>query len=487
MASYLTALRSHLLLAVLVFLATVGASVAFLQVRTKEYVATAEVLVTPLPSEQQNLLSLPLVTETPDATRISQTAAALLRSNEAATRVARKLGRGWTRQRVLERVQIEPRGESNVIAITATAEGAEQAARVANLYTQEALDARRRQLEDVLASRISRLQARLDVGGPSSEAADIGQRLAALRAIADIGDPTLSIAQAAAVPTSSSSPGPALVGGAAVFAGLVLGLGAALLASRLDRRLREEEELVSLFPLPILARLPESSRATARARAAEEFRTLLAELDALRGASQVVLLTSATGGDGKTNSAIQLARAAREANRRVIYLDFDLRRPLSSRGRGGLEPEQLLGPDSEAADAPRLQAGRPLEESLIAAAHDRDLSLALPQRSGDSADLTALTRSLPRLIAEARELADLVLVDTSPLGEVGDALRLLDSVDRVLIVAHLGVTRRSAFESMRDLLLRAGRTPEGFLVVGSSIGTPDAAYQRELFSPQPFS
>lgn len=479
-SSYVGAVQAHPLVAIIVFLATLAGCAAYLGLRTEQYEATAEVLVTPLPVEEQGLLGIPVVTEAPDATRVSQTAAALLRNNRAAAQTARQLGPGWTRNEVLDAMAVAPRGESNVIALTATADGAALSARVANVYTLSALDVRRDELGAVIPQRIQRLEAQIASGIAPAEQNDLRRRIAGLRAVEQSGDPTLSLAQRAVIPTSSSSPSVVLVAAGGLLAAVVLAFGAALAVAVMNRRLHDEDELFSVFPLPILARIPDSGRRAAKAQAAEAFRTLLLELQGLNGPSKVIMVTSGSSGDGKTTSAMQLALAARETGSRVVYLDFDVRERTPVRLRRRARQQRSFGLDTGDPDLPRLEPGGRLGTALITPYEDPDLTVAIPPAHDDLAGLAALTRELPRFISEARSLADVVIVDTSPLGEVGDALRLLEHVDRVLVVVRLGHTRRAAFKLVRDLTLRARRAPEGLVVIGATPTDTSASYHREL-------
>jgi Mrp family chromosome partitioning ATPase len=99
---------------------------------------------------------------------------------------------------------------------------------------------------------------------------------------------------------------------------------------------------------------------------------------------------------------------------------------------------------------------------------------------GDIVLLEALTRRLPALLKEAEQLADYVILDTAPLGEVSDALRIADQVDGIIVVTRPGHTNRANFELMRDLLEQTGQTPLGYLVIGSMGGATSAYYTYGL-------
>jgi Mrp family chromosome partitioning ATPase len=79
-----------------------------------------------------------------------------------------------------------------------------------------------------------------------------------------------------------------------------------------------------------------------------------------------------------------------------------------------------------------------------------------------------LIRRLPYLLAKARPIADFVVIDTAPLGEVSDAIPLLREVDDVIVVTRPRHTQRASYEVMRDLIVRTGTRARGLLVVGES-------------------
>jgi Mrp family chromosome partitioning ATPase len=117
--------------------------------------------------------------------------------------------------------------------------------------------------------------------------------------------------------------------------------------------------------------------------------------------------------------------------------------------------------------------------------------LATELQQGDAVLLDALYGRLPQLVAEARQLADHVIVDTPPLGEISDALRLIDYVDDLVVVVRPGNSDRVALSTTADLLARTGTDPAGFFVLGGTPGPTSSYYayghhrRRELFVEEP--
>jgi Mrp family chromosome partitioning ATPase len=186
------------------------------------------------------------------------------------------------------------------------------------------------------------------------------------------------------------------------------------------------------------------------------------QLDQWRRGPQVIAIVSPNAGDGKTTSAIHLALALTAAGRRVILMEFDLRRP---------DLAQMLR--IPAADG-LLSLGtnlRPLEEVLVTPRDLHGLRVAVAGTgAGEDVMVSALTERLPQLLDEATRVADYVIVDTAPLGEVSDALGVVPLAHEVIVVARPDNTTRAAFRLVRELFDRYGVVPLGLILVG--VGRP---------------
>jgi len=457
-----------------VALAAVGTAALLLSVRSPTYEATAELLVTPLPQADRTFLGIALLRDSPDPTRTMQTAAAVISSPIAAARTAQGLGGNATRRSVENAVVVEPVGESNVIAITAQAESAGRAANLANRYAANALKVTSEVLREQVVSAIAQSRAALQRSAvPSPES---NMRLSELRAVRDRGDPTLSLSQLARPPTAPTDAPAWLVLALALVAGVTLAAIAAVLTERLDRRVRDVDELFALAPIAVLARVPAVGRGERNWPALdvppavrESFRTLQIQIEQRRSdrgqASSTIVVTSPSSGDGKTTAAICLALALVAAGHDVILLDCDLRRPdIGSRLRldasSGLEA--LLSSDTTL--AAKLQSLDKVRTLRV---------LPAVGGVGDVANMQLLSRRAADILAEASSLADYVIVDTPPLGTVGDALALAPYADELLLVGRTHHSDRRAVESTVALLQRANTPPTGWVVIGDIIRRRD--------------
>ena len=449
---YVRAIRARSLVVALATIAALGVAAALLATRAPTYKATAQLLVTPLPQDDRTFLGTTLLRDSGDPTRTVQTAAALVDSPAAAQLAARRIGGGTSAQAVQSDVNVQPLGESNILSVTASSTTADGAAQLANEYARSALAVRsqeiRNQIDGVMAAV-----------GPDPGTAD-QTRLAQLRAVRDRGDPTLMLSQPAQSPQASNGAPAWLVLALAAIAGFTLGSIAALL---MLRRIADERELVEVYPLPILARVPAGGRrrggglAQSPPEVVDAFRSLRLQLELEGRSGGAILVTSASRGEGKTLSTIDLARELTAVGRRVVLIDLDLRRPR-------LAVELGVAPGRDLLDVTRR--ADPLADALHEVHGSPRLRLASPTSLVDARKVEDFEARLPLLIDEARAIADYVLLDGPPLGEVSDALHAVPLVDHVIVVARVGTTSRAALETLRDLLRRAGRAATGYVVIG---------------------
>jgi len=478
--TYLRAIARHWLLVGCLTVVTTGAAFLTLARAERTYEASASVLVSPLATSDTSFIGTGAVVDTGDPPRTVQTAAALIDSPEAADAAAQAMGPGWSGQRVENSTSITPRGQSNVLAITGRAPSADEAARLADTYARAAVDTRAKIVQRNIAARIDAVQARiarlsrtLPAGSP--ELQGLATQLGDLRVAQDTGgDPTLSVSQAAQPGSVTGAP-KLLVLLVAALTGLALGSIAALAVEYFSSRVHDPTEVAALLSTPILAVLPKV-RARQNGRLSpkslppavfERVRMLKAQVGRGRqGSATVIMITSADAGDGKTTVAAALAAACTEGDQEVILLDLDLRAP-------AIGP--LLALDNAAGDGNLTDWNAGLDE-LLAPVPGIPHLRALATQPGGFSNFNDLIERLPVLLAEARERADWVIVDTAPIGEVSDAVPIAEECDEVLVVVRPGHTDRSKLILARDVLARMDVIPVGTVLVG----------QRQKAIPGPY-
>jgi Mrp family chromosome partitioning ATPase/capsular polysaccharide biosynthesis protein len=487
---YLRGVRRHWRLVLLITL--LAAAVAAYTVHSigKKYQTSASILVTALPSDDPSVTSIGAVIQSEDPTRPVQTAASLVDTPQAATGAARVLGHGSTPSGVLDAITVTPRGSADVLAVTATASSPSQAAAVANAFANSAIAYRAALIQKNIAIELAALKTDLallpantatNTATSSAEAQSIATTISELKSIQRPGlDPSLSVSELAQPPGGPTGTPAYLIILLACFGGLALGSLAALGLDAFGGPVRDTEELTSLYPIPVLAGVPTMRRRRVSgslppwafsAPAFEQMRLLRVQLSSNGGA--VIMVTSASAGDGKTTVAAALAAAFAEVGDDVIMMDLDLRRPQL------VKLLQAEGPSDGEDEAEQDLKG------LLTVPELPGVKI-LPTRAG--ADMTGferLVRGLPRLLADARRHARWVIIDTPPIGAVSDALRLAPLCETTLFVARPRHTDRRRITRARDLLSRAGVEPAGFVIVGLDAASTEYDYSYAVEAPEP--
>lgn len=272
-----------------------------------------------------------------------------------------------------------------------------------------------------------------------------------------------------------------------IVLGLVAALGASVVAvailQLLERGVETSEQIetrlgiASVGSIPDPKSLPETRGAikagltpadiivqSPRSAFAEAFRRLRTSIEYERPdiSSRVVALTSALPGEGKTTSAICLARSAALAGAKVVLVDCDVRRRASSRRFA-------------AADTPGLQkllrGEAMLDEAFVV--DEASGAWILPQNPGDD-DTAGFTdkAAFASLIGKLREVFDLVILDTPPVLPVDEARVIAAQADSVILLMRWRQTPAKAAElALRQL------EEVGAHVIGVSLSMVDMVAQ----------
>jgi len=256
-----------------------------------------------------------------------------------------------------------------------------------------------------------------------------------------------------------------------LLAGLLLGLAAAFVASRLDHTIRSVESVEGLG-LPVLGVIPHLTRKQSPAKAdarsgpqqvrpaetreelivvdepmspaAETFRMIRTNLtfmspdDPLRS----LVITSALPFEGKTTIASNLAISLAQFGRSVLLVDSDLRRPRLHR---------VLEVDNGVGLTTLIGGGTPLDTALHRTKIDGLSVLTSGPIPSNPSELLH-SAAFARVKEELLQHFDYVLFDSPPMGAVTDAAILAPQVDGVLLVVRAGKSTLHAVSGARKQL-----------------------------------
>ena len=365
-----------------------------------------------------------------------------------------------------------------------------------------------RQLAGAYAGAFTRYSNELQSKPIATAYAEVSQRLRQMKAAGQAGTnlysnllskqealialQTLGTSNAVVVRTPDTAPQVAPRPKRAALLGFGLGLLIAtalvFVVEAVDTRVRSADEIERALGLPLLARIPpKEGDAIPRSAAslsmlvdlggpqAEAFRMLRTSLAfvALERQLQVLLVTSARSGDGKTTTAANLAVALARGGRNVIVADLDVRNPRLAdaldAGPGIGLTEVAIGQadlgrvlEDVDCDSKRIPALRHPQTTPKLGPRDH---ASLPEDSTGRLRLLRFGRLAPpdpaefvgaaavrSVIQELRKECELLLVDSPPMLSVGDTLALSGSVDAVLVVVRATTATRGDLAEMRRLL-----------------------------------
>ncbi|MHB8474457.1 MAG: GumC family protein [Gammaproteobacteria bacterium] len=315
--------------------------------------------------------------------------------------------------------------------------------------------------EKMLESKLARLRAQtLDVDSRSIQYnilkrdVDTNRQLynALLQRYKEVGmangvkSSNLSIVERAEVPRRRYAPSISLDLGVGLLLGTVLGVMLALLIDYLDDTLKTPLDIEQRLRLAVLGIVPKLVRQSPqealndpRSAFSESYRSVRTALQFStdRGVPKTLLLTSPNAGEGKTTSALTLARNFTRLGKHVLLIEGDLRNP--SLNKILCLPAQ--------AGLSNLLAGAATLAQAVQKSDDERLDVILAGPLPPSPTELLAGSKLVSLLLTGAEKYDQIIIDAPPVLEIADAPILASIAEGTLLVIKSGSTRISSAQS----------------------------------------
>jgi polysaccharide biosynthesis transport protein len=188
--------------------------------------------------------------------------------------------------------------------------------------------------------------------------------------------------------------------------------------------------------------------------------------------TRVILVTSASGGEGKTTIATQLALSFARNGRRTALVDFDLRCPAL---------DAVFGLSEETGICDVLRGDEELAQRILPTATD-NLSVVTAGKWDRQALASLANGGAGRIIEELRKQYDFVVIDSSPILPVADTRFVSQHVDAVVLSVFRDVSQAPKVQAAGEILEAFGAQTIEVVITGSSDGQSDKdmGYQSRM-------
>jgi len=282
------------------------------------------------------------------------------------------------------------------------------------------------------------------------------QRLKEVGVAGGISTNNITIIDKAEIPNKKHKPSLRLNALLAMIFGLIGGVFLAFFFEYFDDTIKAPSDLEKHTLLPVLGLVPELKSASTthktdsielgllshndpRSAIAEAYRSTRTALQfsTPSGAPSILLVTSASPGEGKTTSALNIATTFSQMGKTVLLIDTDLRNP-SIHTALGLDNSQGLT-NYLAGDAKPVDISK---HTLIS----RLFAIPSGPLPPNPAELLTSDK-MNALLEQAKEKFDCVVLDGPPVMGLADALVLANVSDGTVVVIESGATRHEHLQA----------------------------------------
>lgn len=238
----------------------------------------------------------------------------------------------------------------------------------------------------------------------------------------------------------------------AFMMGLALPFAFIFVKDMMNDKIMDINDIEKITMVPILGEISHNSgdeilaiSQKVKTPVAEQFRLIRSNLQfaTANQDNRVILITSSRSGEGKTFFGLNLGVSLSMTEKKVVILEFDLRKPallkkLRMKNDIGLSDylsnnkytvDDIIRPSSAAPDVSIIGCGD------------------IPSNPAE----LMMSRKVGKLIDELKERFDTIIIDTAPVGQVADAFALAPYIDLTLYVVRYNYTKRDQVDFIDDI------------------------------------
>lgn len=256
---------------------------------------------------------------------------------------------------------------------------------------------------------------------------------------------TVKVLDSAVVPSVPSSPDYVKNTAIGFLAGLILAAIVIILRATMDTTICDEADIARCCNHPVLAVIPEiksgSKGEYVDDSASEAYKLLRTKLQLSSADSRIIGVSSAWNWEGRSLTAVNLARSMSQLNKRVLLIECDMRHPSIA--------EKLR--IHKAPGLSEFLSGQGEAEELLQLCDIGDdtgtfHAIASGKIPSNPMELLSSNRMI-KLLDRLRCVYDYIILDLPPVGEVGDALAVSKLTDGMLLVVRQNYCDSASLDS----------------------------------------
>ncbi len=258
----------------------------------------------------------------------------------------------------------------------------------------------------------------------------------------------------ATLPTDPISPNVLIIHGIGMVSGIVLSLFFLGVFYLLNNKINSLKELERLTSFPILGVIPKANEKLSttqliidkrpKSAISESLRTIRTNIDfMIRGdGARLMSVTSTVGGEGKTFLSVNLGGILALSGKKVCLLDLDMRKP---RVHNTFEDENNTSGMST------ILIGKDSVYDMIRQSSMKNLDYIPAGPTPPNPSELLLGESFSMLLDELKQIYDVILMDTPPVGLVTDGLLAMKKADLSLYVVRANYSQRKFVNTLNKL------------------------------------
>lgn len=278
---------------------------------------------------------------------------------------------------------------------------------------------------------------------------------------------SLSVVQQAQTPEGPSSPNVPLYLAAGLVAGVILGIGWAIVREMLNTKVDSTSDVRGMVGASSIGSVPDDEIlqgnkpviiAQPGGALAEEYRRIRSNIsflktDRVSGHGQLLVITSVSPSEGKTTTSINVATALAEDGAKVLLIDADLRHP-SVANHLGIEGHAGLA---------HVLSGQMTPKDVVQTYWKPNFHILPAGKRPANASILLSSDTMTLLVEQALTQYDYVIIDTAPMSVANDGAMFGRLAKGVVLVTAKGITEKKDLQESVETFKSADVPVLGFI------------------------